>query len=175
MRVKEKRWRPIKRKLTENQLEEHKYLVEFYEKARVYWLTEIRHPDNIKKWLKPNTPISYKDIAKELWHTNNKIHLMDKTKEVWEHREKIKRDLMKEMQSNSEKILNKTFDLEKWWFKMKDSERARLALDFKKSTDKAYNPSQSIDLNINELDFSDLDYLKSQLSEELWLLKNTNE
>jgi hypothetical protein len=36
--------------------------------------------------------------------------------------------------------------------KMKDVERARIALDFKTKTDKQYNPTASIDVNFRELD-----------------------
>lgn len=174
-KYKKKAWRPYKPNATKEEIVEYKALVEIYETAKVKWLKEIKHPDNIRDWILPNTPITYERIAKELWHSNTKLTNMSKTPEVKEHRKEVKKDLFKEMQTNSEKVLSKTFDLENWWFDMKDSERARLALDFKKATDKAYNPTQSIDLSVNDLDFSNLEELKSELAEELWLLKANNE
>lgn len=166
---KENRGRPFK-DLSEN-IPEYKHYTEIYERAKVYWLVEITDERNVKDWIEPNTPLPYYRTAYELWHSITILSKMtDWYKEVREHREAIKKDLFKEMQKNSEGVLSKAFDMEKGWMEMKDAERARLALDFKKATDKKYNPTQAIDINIGELDFSDLESLKEQLSEELSLL-----
>jgi hypothetical protein len=50
---------------------------------------------------------------------------------------------------------------------LKDVDRARFALDFKKSTDKVYNPTSSVEVNFKELDIENYDDMKRQLIEEL--------
>ncbi len=150
-----------------------KLQVEIYEKAKIYWLPELNDPRN--EWIEPNVPLPYYRTAYELGHLPTKLSKMSEIKEVGNHREEVVETIFQWMQKNSESVLDKTFNMESWGMEMKDSERARLALDFKKSTDKAYNPTQSVDLSINDLDFSNLGDLKAALTEELSLIDNQTE
>ena len=176
--VKGRPWNKIKKGLTIEEVKQWKTFAHIYENAKAYWLSEITDKRNIADWIKPNSPLSAYRIERELWHYKNKLNRMSANKEVAKEREKAKKNVFDDMQKNSENILDKTFDMNEGGMEMKDSERARLALDFKKSTDRQYNPVQAVDISIWELNFEDLDELKEQLSEELNLLskeKETNE
>ena len=51
--------------------------------------------------------------------------------------------------------------------KMKDVERANLALNLQKATNVEFNPTKNVSLEVENLDFSNLSELKRQLAEEI--------
>lgn len=148
--------------------EQYKHFISIYENAKAFWLKELKDPRNAG--IKPNTPLPYFRTAYELGHPQQMLTFMTNNKDTREFRKDTQAEVFEKLKANSTIILDKTFDLKEGGFDMKDSERARLALDFKKSTDKQYNPTQNVDLSITDLDFTDLAWLKAELAEELSLI-----
>lgn len=140
------------------------------EKMKLLWVKKFKDTDNEKKY-KPNQPLPYTAGAKELWlSTGYMWSMVAKDPNLKNVRLKIMKDLWKDMQDNAEEIIAATLDRKKTWkdaMILKDVDRARFALDFKKSTDKVYNPTSSIDVNFKDLDIENYDDMKRQIIEEL--------
>ena len=143
--------------------------IEKLERMKIFWLKEIKHPDNRLKY-KPNQPLSYIDWAKELglspWYMWAATAKNPKIKWI---RIKIMKDLWKEMQDNANEIISDTLNRKAKWanrMDLKDVDRARFALDFKKATDKIYNPTSNIDVNFKELDITSYESMKEQIAQE---------
>lgn len=140
------------------------------ERMKILWVKHFKNKENEAKY-EVNKPLPYMAWALELWlSTGYMWSMVAKDKNLKWIRLKIMKDIWKEMQDNAEWIIADTLNRKAKWdnaMDLKDVDRARFALDFKKSTDKVYNPTSSVEVNFKELDIENYDDMKRQLIEEL--------
>lgn len=145
------------------------------ENALVYWLPEIKHPTNILNWVRTNVKMTLKQIGLELWINNleSKYKSMTSWEVVSLWREAMRKMIRDKMQEKAEEYLWDVFD---WKHDIKPSEKARLALDILKATDKEYNKwaASQIVVNLWELPlWENLLEAQKTLITEMWIDENT--
>lgn len=136
----------------------------------VYWAPEIKSEANIKRWVKPATPLLLKEAVAEVWMHQVDFHWrIDKYPEYKERYEYIRRIRMEKTKNSAEETLDAAIA---WELDIDDIDRAKLSLNYLEKVDKTYNTKLQIDNNINALmlDMSEEDIKRKilELSWELW-------
>lgn len=130
------------------------------------WAEEITHPDNIRKWLKPYTPLKVSQAVKEMWMSlptfYNHLSRYPELKEELQLYKANRREAMKNLAEENMLEILETWDLS-------DKERFDASFKIAQATMKEYNPkveieSKSIWINIHK----STDDLLSELKNILW-------
>lgn len=159
------------KKIKDETLEKYKEIKEFVEKATLKnWngVSEIKNKENIENGVMPWIPLTKEQALKEAWVGKNYLaNLESQYKEVEKAQVKIEENIRQTQQRLADKVLLKAMEGKG---KMKDVERANLALNLQKATNAEFNPTKNVTLEVENLDFSNLSELKRQLKEEIsWL------
>jgi len=128
---------------------------EIIQYAMVHWFKDVRHPMNIAEWVLPWQKMKRDQIYREIW-TDKKEYWLKELKLIntWEKKEfsvykqELKKKIREWMKENAEKFLWEVFEEESPHF-MKANEKARLALDLLKATDREYNQTVTSPVTIN--------------------------
>lgn len=152
-KVVKKRERKFKKKLSQQTIDKLE-TEELLQYASKFWLPQIKHPDNIREWILPNTKLTKTQAWREIWLSEVDIINID-TKlnraEPWllsEFRAEYKKELRNKIKDWAEDYLGTIFAKDSNIYIDADK-KARLALDILKATEKEYNQQTGNQVNIN--------------------------
>lgn len=166
-----------KLKIVSDRLRDAMEEAEIIENARVYGFQSIRHPTNIAEWVLPRTKLTLEQIYREMWTSKEEIKKRDlqlfshwEGWELAEYKKELRKKLKEWLKENAEQYLSDVFNWKEKDIQVKD--KARLALDVLKATDREYNQQINSQVNINLGDLPLWDWLleaQKKLILELWV------
>lgn len=132
-----------------------------------FWKSKIENPENIKLWIKPNTPLWVAQACREYWiHQNTFYQHLNKhpaVKEKYEAMKVAQREYLKDIAENTMVKVLESWDLT-------DKEKFDASFKVAQATMKEYNPKTEIEtktiwINLNKSS----DDLRADLAELLWM------
>ena len=137
-----------------------------------FWASEIKNEENMKFWIRPNTPLTMLQACREMGRTAQWFYKMinqfpdvkNKYKELREWRRQF---LQETAETNIQNGIT-------WWMDLTDKELIDASFKLLEKTDKAYNPKTEIETKQATIN---LDVTDSELQKEiiniLWSQNNT--
>lgn len=148
-------WRPLKkngRKLwtTMVSLPEVALKIGRVVNLMTFWAKEIKNEKNIKKWVKPNTPLNIVDACNETWISRtNFYYYTNKYPQIKEQYNTLREQRREYMKEISEMNIHKAIS---WKMKtLKEKDVVDYSFEVLKLTDKSYNPKQVIEQTVEEI------------------------
>jgi hypothetical protein len=158
--VKVKKWS----RFVSDRLREAMEEAEIIENARVFWFQSIRHPMNIAEWVLPKQKMTLEQIYREMWTSKEEkkkewLQLMShwESGDLAEYKRELRKKLKEWLKENAESYLASVFNWKETDIQVKD--KARLALDVLKATDRDYNQQINAQVNVNLNDLPLWDWL----------------